>query len=212
MKFFKKHAKIICILLASVILLGSVCVFAYCSLNKAPELDEVKGGFICLIENSKQVNEIFFGVGLPVYERDGDLDEQNMIYIGEANRGYDRVMELSPYATIEEMKAAAQRVYSSAYCEQLFQTCFDGVLYEGVTVLDYSVIGEVLYQSSVKEAITKEERIYIYSTMKIVRPSNKEYVNVEIQSYLESTPDKIETDRLSFLYEDGNWYLDTPTY
>ena len=77
---------------------------------------------------------------------------------------------------------------------------------------DYSVIGEVLYQSSVKETITKEERIYIYSTMKIVRPSNKEYVNVEIQSYLESTPDKIETDRLSFLYEDGNWYLDTPTY
>ena len=212
MKFVKKHAKIICIVLVSVLLLGGVSTFAYCSLNKAPKLDTVRDRFIYLIESSKQVNEIFFGVGLPVYERDGDLDEQNMIYIGQANRGYEKVMELCPYATVEQMKSEAQRVYSSDYCEELFQSCFDGVLHEGITVLDYTSISVELYQSSVKEALTREERIYIYSSMKIVRPSNKEYVNIEIKSYLESTPDKIETDHLSFLYEDGNWYLDTPTY
>ena len=30
----------------------------------------------------------------------------------------------------------------------------------------------------------KSERIYLYDTMRIVRPSNKEYVNVEIESFL----------------------------
>lgn len=37
--------------------------------NEAPELDEVRETFVSLIEASREVNDIFFGEGLPTYER-----------------------------------------------------------------------------------------------------------------------------------------------
>ncbi len=199
-------AVLVCVLL-------SVCgILTYCALTKGPELYTVKDRFVYLIEGSKQVNEIFFGAGLPVYVRDSDIESQNNVYIGESNRGYEQVMELSPYVTIDEMKTQAQYYYSSAYCDQLFERCFEGVLHEGVTVLDYAMLNEKLYQSTAREELVKREKIYLYDTMEIVRPSSDEYVNVEIQAYYEDEPRNVFTEKISFAYEEGNWYLDTPTY
>ncbi len=212
MSFIKNHIKIISIALLVALVLTCVGIFAYCRINKAPELEDVRDRFIYLVEGSKQINEIFFGDGLPVYVRESDLSEERFIYIGQQNKGYEKVMEVSPYLMLDEMKEAAQRIYSSAYCEQLFESCFDGVVVDGMTLLEYVEIDEWLYQSTARDTLVENERIYLYDTMKIVRPSNKEYINVEIESYLINNPDKKETERLSFAFEDGNWYLDTPTY
>ena len=121
-------------------------------------------------------------------------------------------MENSEYLYIDGIKAQAQQVYTTAYCEALFESCFEGVLIDGVTMLDYAEIGEWLYQSEAHDELIRDERIYDYSTMKIKRPSSGEYVNIEIDSYLISSPEIVTKDTLSFAYEDGNWYLDTPTY
>lgn len=212
MSFIKKHKKVISIVLLAAVLLTCAGIFAYCQFNKAPELDEVRDRFIYLIEGSKQINEIFFGEGLPVYVRDSDLSKERFVYIGEQNKGYERVMEVSPYLMLDEMREATERIYSSAYCAQLFESCFDGVVVDGVTLLEYAEISEWLYQSSARDTLVENERIYLYDTMKMVRPSNKEYINIEIESYLINNPDKKQIERLSFAFEDGNWYLDTPTY
>ena len=212
MDFIKKHIKIISVVLLVAVILTCTGIFAYCQLNKAPELETVRDRIIYLVEGSKQINEIFFGEGLPVYVRDSELSEEKFVYIGEQNKGYEKVMEVSPYLLLDEMKEAAERIYSSAYCKQLFESCFDGVVVDGVTLLEYVEIDEWLYQSTARDTLAKNERIYLYGTMKIVRPSNKEYINVDIESYLINNPDKKQTERLSFAFEDGNWYLDTPTY
>ena len=62
--------------IVSIILLIAITVtalsFASCS-GKSPKLEDVKERFIYLIENSKEINSIFFGSGLPVYERESFL-------------------------------------------------------------------------------------------------------------------------------------------
>ena len=47
--------------------------------------------------------------------------------------------------------------------------------------------------------------------MKIVKPSSDEYINVTLESYTLEDRTRIEVT-LSFKYERGNWYLDSPTY
>ncbi|MBE6548045.1 MAG: hypothetical protein E7667_04100 [Ruminococcaceae bacterium] len=208
----KKHKKLISIILCIAILLSVGGIFAYCTLNKAPELSEVKDRYIFLIERSKQINEVLFGAGLPVYERDGDLDEAFGIYIGSSNLGYRKVMPNAQFFMIDQMKREAQQVYSSGYCDALFQSCFDGVLVDGKTLIEYTEIAGELHQNMSREVLSKNEKIYLYSTMEIVRPSNKEYVNVEIDAYPINNPSAVKRETLSFSFEEGNWYLDTPTY
>ena len=211
MSFKKKIIRAVCISLVAILMMSCVCTMSGCS-GKAPEIDSVKDRIVYLIEGSKQINEIYFGEGLPVYVRDSDLSKESFVYIGEQNKGYEKVMEVSPYLMLDEIRTAAERVYSAAYCEQLFESGFDGVVVDGVTLLQYTEISDWLYQSTAKDVLMKSERIYLYDTMRIVRPSNKEYVNIEIDSFLVDKPEKIQTERLSFIYEGGDWYLDTPTY
>jgi hypothetical protein len=71
--------------------------------------------------------------------------------------------------------------------------------------------GEWLYQNTNATDFGLSERIYDYSTMKIVEPSVADYVNVSVESYSLSDPTVREVF-LSFVYENGNWYLDSPTY
>ena len=71
--------------------------------------------------------------------------------------------------------------------------------------------GSWLYQNIIANDFKLSERIYDYSTMEIVKPSNNDYINVKIESYtLENR--KKEIINLSFVYEKGAWYLDSPTY
>ena len=57
-----------------------------------------------------------------------------------------------------------------------------------------------------------EKRIYDFSTARVVRPGNKSFVNIEIESYPESSPDKRETGTISMVkQDDGKWYLDSFT-
>ena len=77
----KKLIKIAVCLLSLVILTGNMVA---CS--NPPELDDVKDEFVALIEASVEVNNIFFGEGLPTYLRiEGD---GNLIYISESNTYY----------------------------------------------------------------------------------------------------------------------------
>jgi hypothetical protein len=56
-----------------------------------------------------------------------------------------------------------------------------------------------------------EKRIYNYDSMEIVRPSKANRITVEIDSYLEGSEEHL-TVRLSLVKQDGEWYLDSPTY
>ena len=63
-----------------------ICIPVFASCSQPPALDSVKDEFVALIEASVEVNNIFFGEGLPTYKRaEGD---GNLIYLEEHKAYY----------------------------------------------------------------------------------------------------------------------------
>ena len=135
---------------------------------------------------------------------------------------YDYVRLDCGYGTIVEMKEAAAKVYSAAYLESIYDTMFVGTagLNEYVTGLSARYMeyadpddGTVsLMKSNTFEPLVSERRIFDFSTAKIVRPKNKSYVTIQINSYLESAPQDILTLKIGLVLQDGQWMLDSATY
>ena len=71
--------------------------------------------------------------------------------------------------------------------------------------------GDFLCQNVDFFEFTLTERIYDYSTMEIVAPYSQDYINLKIEAY--SIVDNVRKEvSLSFALENGEWYLDSPTY
>ncbi len=180
--------------------------------GKAPELDDVRDRIVYLIEGSKEINVLLFGDGLPTYERDGILENELGIYYNDQYTSYNRVMENARYDGVDDMKAAAERIYSEEYLSAIYESAFDGFLTGSSSAyVRFLETEEWLFQNRGATSFTLTERIYDYSTIEIVKPSSDKYMNITIECYtLENKVRK--TLSLSFVYERGNWYLDTPTY
>ena len=204
--------RILSSVLALIVCLCSIFSMVSCQNSNAPELDYVKERLVYLIEESKELNVIFFGVGLPVFRRESLLSDRKMVYSGDALSGYDRISENSQYMSIDAIKYAAEQVYSKEYLSAVYEGAFDGILTgnSGAYLRLYDD-GNYLYQNTDLYGFTVNERIYDYSTMKIVEPSSADYINVTVESYSIENSKRI-TITLSFTFERGDWYLDCPTY
>ncbi len=184
-----------------------------------PELDTVRDRFRQLIEDSAAINDIFFGEGLPTYDRD-DPELSGMYY--NVLFGYDRyeiVAEGSPYQTVEQIKEAAEAVYTMDYLEGVYIMAFDGYMDENtsdIATSRYLHTGEYFLRYSFGETdpfnLLPGRRIYLFDTMSIGALSTGEAVNLEISSYLEGDAANIHTETLRFVLVDGTWLLDEPTY
>jgi hypothetical protein len=291
----KKFIKIAACFFALAVIAGNMV-----SCSQPPELDSVKDEFVALIEASVEVNNIFFGEGLPTYKRaegDGNLiyiEEHKAYYtfitdgersilkykIGdddwkyaektaEAGRGdsiftdsegnfyypiefdesqyeyvygedsdehYDYVRMDCKYQDIEAIQALAESVYTQGYLKgenwKEGDLGYGGVyaaMFDGFTIgteisyaryrNDDSIDGFYLLKSNEFEPYFTEHKTYDYSTMKIVRPSKAELVNVEITAngrYIDYENFEVKTGAhtvtLTFVFENGEWRLDTPTY
>lgn len=203
--------RIFAMLLAAILAMTVILPLASCS-GKAPELEGIKERLVYLIEESKELNVLFFGNGLPVYRQNSELSDRKMVYFNTELMGYDRVMENSAFMSIEEIKEAAEAVYSEDYSSEIFESATDGIMIgDANAYVRFYDNGEWLHQNKNINDFKVEERIYDYSTMKMIDPSSADYINVSIESY--SLADNVRrVVYLSFAYENGNWYLDSPTY
>ena len=199
-------------ILSLLIVISLIFSMSSCS-GKAPEIDGLSERFVYLIEESKDLNVIFFGIGLPVYRRNSDLANRQMIYYNDSVSGYNRVvLENSKYLNIEDMKEAAEKIFSDEYLSELYESAFDGIMISDTNAyVRFYDNTEWLYQNINAGEFSLYERIYDYSTMEIVKPSNSKYVTVSIESYTLNDPTR-RTVNLSFVYENGSWLLDSPTY
>ena len=203
------------LLLALLTLCGAVVGLASCSAAApAPELEEVYDRIVEVVEASHEVNVLLFGAGLPVYPR-GDAEDQLIHrYYGVNDDGREFVTPYSKYKTIVEMQAAISAVYSTEYRESLFETLFTGYADGGMSVVMPARFQEderYLYQSLYVDPLVKGVRVYDYASMEIVEHSHSTYMRVAIPSYTDSKPDEWVTVYLSFVYENGDWYLDSPS-
>lgn len=277
----KKFTRIIAALLLILTLASS---FTACG-GKMPRLDDVRERVIYLIDSSHEINEIFFGDGLPTYPRvdsiadipytysqeyetyylyfedstvgrickyskkdstedryalvvpkdevkpelgdpifvtdeasyfDIDYTEQKVeyIYTEEDDKYYNVVRADSKYLSVYEIREAAEKVYSEDYLEGIYQVAFEGVggSSYGIKMARFYTEGGLLRQYNQLESYIDAHRVYDYDTLKIIRPSNDEFMNITVDTHLEGEEEILKVTLRFVKGEDGEWYLDSPTY
>ena len=120
--------KIIIAAVAVLLLVGTLGgVLGY--LATVPKTDEVYDRVVELIEASYELNTVFYGAGLPVYKTDSAYADFSHLYFDFQYLGdYEIVTEYAKFLSEEEIKTAAEKVYSKSYLESLYASIFDGVL------------------------------------------------------------------------------------
>ena len=211
----KAMKKICSLLLSLMILIGAVMGISSCSpAGDPPALEDVYDRIVTVVEASHEVNVLLFGAGLPVYPREGAEEELVHRYYGVADDGREYVTPYTKYKSIAEMQTAIAAVYSVQYRESLYETLFTG--YADGDILStmparFQEDERALYQSKYVESLVNGVRVYDYAAMEIVDGSNATRIRVAIPSYSESKPDVWTTVTLAFVFENGDWYLDSPS-
>ena len=208
--------RILLILLALLTLAGSVMGLASCSASReeAPDIDEVYDRLVQVIEASHEVNVLLFGAGLPVYPRGDEEDELIHRYYGVTDSGREFVTPYAKYASIAEMQSAIAAVYGTEYRESLYESLFTGYAADEMSVImpaRFSEDEKFLYMSEYVSPLVEGVRVYDYASMEITEYSHASRLRVSILSYSEKYPDEWKRVYLSFVYENGDWYLDSPS-
>ena len=204
--------RILLILLVVVIVLMASCCDA--PRDPAPEIDEVYDRLVQVIEASHEVNVLLFGAGLPVYTRGDAEDELVHRYYGMADESREFVTPYAKYNSIADMQAAIAAVYSTEYRESLYESLFTGYAADEMSVMmpaRFSEDEKFLYMSRYVDPLVKGVRVYDYASMEIVEYSHASRLRVSIMSYTENHPDVWKKVYLSFVFENGDWYLDSPS-
>ena len=187
--------------------------------SQAPELETVYDRIVELIEGSKEVNTVLYGAGLPAYRADSNYAKYNQIYGGEMDVTYEYVAEqYAKFCSDSEIKSAAEKIYTKECLAPFYSAAFDGIAISdsqnGMVVAKarYDMGTNQIMQHSDLENGLSGMRIYDYSTIEIINPSTAKLFRIQVDSWLEATPSKVESVTLAFaLGEDGQWYLDTLT-
>ena len=207
--------RILTILLALCMLAGTVMGITSCSKNTPPPMEEVYDRLVQVIEASHEVNVLLFGAGLPAYPRGDAEDELVHRYFGFGDESRVYVTPYTKYASIEEMKTAIAAVYSTAYRESLYESLFTGYVADEMSVAmpaRFSEDDRFLYMSTYVSPLVDGVRVYDYASMEIVSyTASSRRLRVSVRSYSEDYPDVWKTVYLSFVYENGDWYLDSPS-
>ena len=215
LNFFKKqYKKMIAGVLAVVILVVSgVLLFQH---NSAPRVEDIYDRMVYLIESSQEVNALIYGCGLPVWEDDSEYVEFMHVYYGlEPARHYEIVTPNAKYFSVNQMKEAIEKIYSKEYLDEvIYRSIFDGYAIEDgvggsvVGVARYYEEGNYLWQSKEFKTFYTGMRVYDYSSMQVRSLGKTDRCVVTLNSWLEDSPDQIETVEILIALQDGEWYLD----
>ena len=170
------------------------------------------------------------------YPIEFDESQYEYVYGESADEHYDYVRMDCEYQSLEEIQELAESVYTQGYLKGdnwkegdlayggVYAAMFDGfamgteIVYARYRI-DDSIDGFYLLKSNEFEPYFTEHKTYDYSTMKIVSPSKAELVNIEIVAngrYIDYENLEVKTGEhtvtLTFVFEGGEWRLDTPTY
>ena len=177
------------------------------------------------------------GKGIFLYATDLEFKNEGEGLSATPPSGYHFVRLDERITTLNGITSLAREVYSEDYLRGVFTAligdCYESVEQESdikaryyeMTVTEITLDGDVEKKVLVRadhdvvKPIVSSVRTYDYESMRILRSSRKNFVNVEIKSY--GTAVNVETGEiyigestlvLSFVRENGEWKLDTPTY
>lgn len=181
--------------------------FAECG-SAGPDDEFLLSRFSTLVDASNEINDIFFGKGLPTYSRE-DYPEAYAMTEG-ADPDYDFVRAESKYQSIREIKAAAEAVYTQDYLESIYALIFDGFYDEEIGHIPalYTEDMNGFAKHNATEPKITEIREYEYESAKVLMKNNA-YATIEVNTSLNG---QSETLRLRLKNQNGDWLLDDPTY
>ncbi len=174
-----------------------------------------------LVTKSFELNEIYFGEGLPISDSREDVERFYASFDSDVDAvNYHPVAEDCEYQSIADIKKATEEVFTAAYCEYLYELAFKGissVMNEGTeqqftTTASYARYIENGDALTVRLDVIYEAmdltRTYDFSSMEIVtRKKNYAVVRIPTQKKGEST----DVD-LKLILTPTGFRLDTPTY
>ena len=212
--FSKRLSRLALLLLAAAMLLA----LASCS-RRAPSTGEIYDRVVELVENAHALNTVFYGAGLPVHETDSEYAEIMQIYRDDPQKGiYEAVSERAMFHSELQIRAAAEKVYSKAYLEQvIYPAIFTGYAISDASGKPYFANGryfedgEWIYQYTGEKVTASVHLIYNFAEMKVVKPSSDKLCFVEIPCYPAGRPEEVRVRRLTLVPQDGEWYLDSFT-
>ncbi len=185
-----------------------------CAGSPPPVLDDVYDELVTLLEEAHEVNVLMYGAGLPTYPQ-GDAEDQLIHrYYGVSDNSRLYVTPYAKFGTVTDMREAIESVYSEEYRASIMETLFTGYADTGLSVLlpaRYTEDEEALYQSAYVDPLVTGVRFYDYASMVILPRSTATQLRVSIRSYTDKTTDVWQELTLSFVYENGAWYLDGPS-
>ena len=146
-------------------------------------------------------------------------EHYDFYYTSADPAGYDYVRLDAKYRTVDDIKKLAESVYSLSYTTSIYTSLFDGISSGGLveppkffetTASNGSFL---LAQSNTYETMKVEKRVFLFETAKINKlSSNKKLVRISIDSYLPSNPEKVINSEITIVYENGDWFLNNPTF
>jgi hypothetical protein len=160
--------------------------------------------------------------GLYYFSIEYEKKEAEFYYDADLPKDYDVVRLDEKYHSIDMIKESAEKVYSKAYLNSIYETLFTGVLISddissGLLTARYIEYedknGDIWFmESNTYEPLVSEKRILDVSTARVARGSKAKRVRIELESYLESKPEERMTVIINLALENGVWYLDSGTY
>lgn len=207
--------KILLFLLTATMLVSLAVSLPSCK-KKSTEPDEIRAALETLIPASAELNEIYFGLGLPTA-----ADEE-----GYANPDeglvYEQVLPSCKYQTEAELREATLSVFTESYANALFERGFSGlsVKYDDNGLLG-SELPSTLYamyietdgvltkRTNVKDEALRLGREYQIDKMTVVRQKN-DYVVVDIPTMMDG--EESVTVTLKLVITENGWRIDSPTY
>ena len=209
--------KIVVTVLAVLMLISLIPTVSGCA--SVPAVEEIYDRVVFLVEESYELNALFYGCGLPVWEEDSEYVDFMHLYYGlNSAQSYEMITQNAKFYSVDEIKQAAEKVYSKDYLNDvLYKTAFDGYAIEdgaGGAVVGVSRYYEnegYFWQAKNHKVFYTAMRIYDYSTMQVHALGRGDACVVTMDSWLEDTPEKVENVEIPLVLQDGKWFLDNFT-
>jgi hypothetical protein len=183
--------------------------------NREYDKAEVEAAASVLIEDSKLLNYIYWGKGIP-YVDDKSLSSGSYY---PADENYLNTIGIK---TINDLKALTEKTYSKGMCEWIYSTVLSSVhsdtsvaglsryeqVYSGknndvpeyirvYTEANYWLVDEVEYHPSVEALRSEGETVYVLILVSVTSPEGK-VMNTNLE--------------IGLVEEEDGWRLDSPTY
>lgn len=211
-RFNRKIRKTVTVLLAAALAVASLALVS-CE-REYYTADELRGALEKLIPASSELNEIYFGVGLPTAADGEEAEEVDSDIVALS---YAPVLPEAKYHTEAELRAATLDVFSEDYAEFLFERSFTGlsIEYDSETVVGAIYARYIESDGILTKRVGLEDealplgRVYLLGGMTVER-TKADYALVDVPTEIDG--EESTTVRLKLVMTEGGWRLDSPTY